>query len=297
MNNIVLRFAAFTARVLPLPVKQAIYRWPPLAKAARGLLNRASPEGITEVNIAGGNLAGASFLLDMQSEKDLWLGTFEPELQKAVDVFVRPGMTVYDVGANIGYVTLMLTKAVDAHGRVLAFEPLPQNLERLKANIELNGVVEQVSVIPAAVGDRSMRTQFSMHESTGMGKVAGSAGRVEKYLEAIEVDLIDLDNFVFTKGHPAPDLIKVDIEGGEVLALPGMERVLTSKRPILFLELHGGDAARVAWDTLTEADYRLHYMHSGYRTVKSLSDLDWKAYIVGLPREFRSADSARVGDR
>jgi FkbM family methyltransferase len=297
MSNVVLRLAALTARVLPMSVKQAMYRWPPLAKAARGILNRASPKGIHGATIAGGQLAGLKFLLNMQTEKDLWLGTFEPELQRAVEAFVRPGMIAYDVGANIGYVTLMLAQAVGSQGRVLAFEPLPQNLERLKTNLELNSVTDRVSVIRAAVGDRSGQTQFSVHESTGMGKVVGSAGRVEQYLETIEVDLIDLDTFVFDKGHPAPDLIKVDIEGGEVLALPGMMRVLTTNRPLLFLELHGDEAAKIAWETLTRAGYRAHSMQPGYPAVESLSNLTWKAYIVGLPGEFRSVSDAWVEDR
>jgi FkbM family methyltransferase len=297
MNNVVLRLAAFTARVLPMSVKQALYRWPPLAKATRGFLNLAAPEGIHEVTIAGGSLVGASFLIDMQTEKDLWLGTFEPELQRAVEAFIRPGMIAYDVGANIGYVTLMLTKAVGPQGRVLAFEPLPQNLERLKANLELNSVTDRVSVMRAAVGDRTGQTQFSVHESTGMGKVVGSAGRAEQYRETIDVDLIDLDTFVFDKGHPVPDLIKVDIEGGEVLALPGMMRVLTTNRPLLFLELHGAQAAQITWETLTKAGYQVHSMQPGYPVVESLSDLAWKAYIVGLPREHQSVNDAWVEDR
>ena len=68
----------------------------------------------------------------IKTEKSRWLGTYEPELQAALREFMKPGMTVYDVGANIGYVTLMLAHRTGARGKVFAFEALPVNVERLR---------------------------------------------------------------------------------------------------------------------------------------------------------------------
>ena len=102
MSNLVVTLAALSARVLPVSMKKAIYRFGPIARLVRNELNRAVPSGLTNTIVAGGELAGMSMILDLQSEKDYWLGTYEPNLQAAVREFVRPGMAAYDVGANIG---------------------------------------------------------------------------------------------------------------------------------------------------------------------------------------------------
>ena len=75
----------------------------------------------------------------------------------------------------------------------------------------------------------------------------------------------------------------MDIEGGEVLALKGMPRLLEEIRPLILLELHGPEAASTAWRTLTAARYSLHRMEGGYPRAPSLADLDWKAYIIARP--------------
>jgi hypothetical protein len=75
MKKAILTVAAFFARVLPAPIKRALYNFKPLAGLIRGTLNQAAPGGLTVVNIAAGVLQGMPMLLDMQTEKDFWLGT------------------------------------------------------------------------------------------------------------------------------------------------------------------------------------------------------------------------------
>jgi FkbM family methyltransferase len=281
----ILRMAAVAAGVLPPGVVRALYRLGPLTEGLRRLLNRAAPKGAAVVTVAGGRLAGWRMRLNLQSEKDLWLGTYEPELQAAVADAVRPGMIVYDLGANVGYVSLLTARRLGTHGRILAFEPLPANLERLRENVQLNSLRDQVQVIPLAVAARTGRARFLVHASGGMGKVEGSAGRNGAYTEAIEVETVRLDDFVFGRGNPAPDLIKMDMEGGEVLAFPGMRRVLRRVRPLLLLELHGPEAGRVAWQALAAADYSVCEMARGYPPIEAAEALGWKAYVLGIPRE------------
>ncbi len=281
LRKIPLSLAAFAARCLPTSFKQAIYKIAPLATRIRRVLNRAAPEGITEVKVAGGDLQGMKLLIDMQTEKDYWLGTYEPELQSALHDLVRPGMILYDVGANIGYVSLLLAKAAGRGGHVYAFEALPSNLERLRGNLGLNHAAEQVTVVPGAVTGKSGKVHFLVHASGGMGKAAGSAGRSnEPYRTEIEVDGTSLDEFVFDQGNPPPQVIKMDIEGGEVLALPGMRRLLREEHPLMLMELHGEESARAAWDELSSAGYRISWMTPGLPPVPSLEALGWKSYIV-----------------
>jgi len=281
MPNPLLSLASYTARMLPAPIRRAFYRLGPFTRLIRRSLNRASPTGLSEVTIAAGALAGTQMLLDMQTEKDYWLGNYETNLENAIREWVKPGMLVYDVGANIGYISLLLVHAIEKNGQVYAFEALPTNVERLKNNINLNKLQAQIKIFHSAVVDNPSSVPFHVHASNGMGKAAGSAGRKEHYLEEILVPGTSLDHFVYDQGNPPPDVIKIDIEGGETLALPGMRRLLSEVHPIIFLELHGEQAARIAWDTLTKAGYTLHRMEPGYPPILNRDTLEWKEYVVG----------------
>jgi FkbM family methyltransferase len=280
LKKILLSFASFLARILPLPIKQALYRFPPLARLIRGSINSAVEDGLSEIEVAAGSLKGYRVLINLKKEKSRWLGTYEPELQAALAEFLRPGMTVYDVGANIGYVTLMLAHQTGATGRVFAFEALQENVNRIQKNIALNNL-PNVTVVSAAVTDRTAPVTFYIHDSVGMGKAAGSAGRRdEQYKAEITVPGLSLDEFVYQQGNPAPQAVKMDIEGGEVLALPGMQRILSAAHPLMFLELHGPESEKAAWETLTAAGYTLHAMESGYPLIESPEKLGWKAYVI-----------------
>jgi FkbM family methyltransferase len=272
------------ARYLPMSLKQSIYRQPRLARLVRNSLNQAVPEGYSQVRVAAGGLAGMSLWLDLKSEKDYWLGTYEPALQAGISDLVKPGMVAYDVGANIGYISLMLARAVGETGCVYAVEALPQNLERLDKHIRLNDLQDRVKVVAGAVVDRSGPLRFWVGPSGGMGKAEGSAGRQSvDYHASIQVDGYSLDDFVYGQQHPQPEVVKMDIEGGEVLALPGMRQLLVQAKPIVFLELHGPQAAQVAWQEFTSAGYRLCILSTDYPEIHSLDELDWKAYLVAFP--------------
>jgi hypothetical protein len=82
------------------------------------------------------------------------------------------------------------------------------------------------------------------------------------------------------EGKPKPDLLKIDIEGGEGLALQGMKRLIDEHKPIFIIELHGEEAAKSVWDTLKAAGYLVRKLQKGYPEVKTLVQLDWKSYIL-----------------
>jgi FkbM family methyltransferase len=287
MLNPLLSLAAWSARILPISIKRQFYRIPPLARFMREALNQAAPEGMTIVTIAAGGLQGGRLILNLKEEKDYWLGTYEFELQKAIEDFVKSGMVAYDVGANIGYISLQLARQVGLAGCVYSFEALPSNLDRLRTNIELNQLSDRIQVVPTAVIDSQRLVHFLVGPSGGMGKAKGSAGRKEyAYASSIEISGISLDAFVFDSGNPPPQVIKMDIEGGEVLALPGMRRLLVEARPLLLMELHGQEAALAAWQAFKQANYRVTVMEEGYPEINSLEGLDWKAYLVALPEDW-----------
>lgn len=110
IGSFLLRVTATVSHMLPESMRLSVYRFPSLAGLIRRVLNHAAPEGLTEITVAAGALRGARLLLDLKSEKYYWLGNYEPMLEKAIIDFVKPGMVVYDVGAHIGYMTLLLIK-------------------------------------------------------------------------------------------------------------------------------------------------------------------------------------------
>ena len=282
-DNFLMKMAAWAARALPAPVKRWLYKVPFLARFIRRSLNEAVPEGIMEVTIAAGVLEGLCMALDLHTEKDYWLGTYEPDLQAAARQIIKPGMVVYDVGANIGYISLMAARLVENQGKVFSFEALPANIVRLNQNVDLNAMQERVQVVHAAVVDKTDEVSFLAHASGTMGKALGSAGRDEHYTQTIRVQGIALDDFVYINGNPEPVVIKMDIEGGEGMALAGMPRLLKEARPVLLIELHGEEAARQVWGCLKANGYTLRPMRKGAPAIRSLSELDWKAYVIATP--------------
>ncbi|HSB88838.1 MAG TPA: FkbM family methyltransferase [Anaerolineales bacterium] len=280
MTSIVLRAAAFAARALPPGMSRAFYRLGPLTRWIRLLLNRAAPQGIAPVVIAGGDLAGVQLLLDLQVDKDLWLGTYEPEVTRAVRLLVHPGMTAYDLGANIGYVTMLLAKAVGETGRVVAVEPLPANLDRLRAAVELNRMEHRIRVVPKAVGAAGGPARFLVHRSPGMGRLEAGSGRGPGFESAIDTEVVSLDDLVHEQDFPRPDVIKIDLEGGEVDALQGMRRILLEARPVLLIETHGQAEARGVWDLLTAAGYSLRDLDHDSRVVAAAGDMPPKGHLL-----------------
>jgi FkbM family methyltransferase len=288
VQKLFLNLAAFAAKILPNSFKQVIYKIKPLATLIRRGLNRASPTGLVQVKVAAGDLAGFTILLDMQIDKDYWLGTYEPDLQSALRELVPASVVIFDVGANIGYVSLLLARVAGEKGKVFAFEALPSNVEQLRRNLALNKMEARVTVIAGAVTQSSGPVRFLVHTSGGMGKAVGSAGRQDQYKSEMTVPGISLDEFVYRYGNPPPQVVKMDIEGGEVMALPGMERILTEARPLMLMELHGPESSRVAWETLNAAGYEVCWMRPGYPVVPSLEAMGWKAYIVAKPSHLPS---------
>jgi FkbM family methyltransferase len=284
-KRLILRLAAWLARLLPMALKRGLYRHPFVARAIRKTLNTAAPQGLSAVKVAAGALAGFHLHLDLKTEKDYWLGTYEPDLQIAARDFFRSGEVVYDVGANIGYISLMAARIVGENGRVYAFEALPANLERLKEHIALNHLEDRITAIHAAVTERVGEAIFLAHASGAMGKAEGSAGRETTYSQHLRVPSVTLDHFVFKQGHPPPHTVKMDIEGGEGLALAGMQHLLTESKPTLLIELHGEQAARQVWKQLAAHAYRLHSMRKPYTHVDNVERLDWKAYVIAIPQE------------
>src|SRR5262245_61309457 len=279
-----LRLLAQSIRNVPRPVRQVFSRAPFLGRALQRFLARSAPEGSVEVAVESGLLRGTQLRLNLRTERDFWLGTYERQLITAIADFCQSGMIAYDLGANIGYTTLAFAHAVGAAGRVYAFEPLPDNTRRIAEHVTLNGLQEVVRLVPCAVSDHEGLEQFDVHYSHLQGRIAVST-QANNQGEQIDVPSISLDDFVYRQDNPPPDAIKIDIEGGATKAIPGMLHVLEAKRPIVFVELHDATEQQVAWDTLEHCGYRMRLLRPGYPQIGRHEELaeGWPHQLLALP--------------
>lgn len=284
MRASLLKLAAWLAAHLPPGLRVRMYRLGPLSGLIRRALNQAAPRGLTRVTIAAGLLAGATFQLDLQSEKDLWLGTYEADLLDRLPRWIKRGMVVFDVGANLGYLSVGFARLVGPNGRVHAFEPLPMNIERLRSSVASNEMNGRVEIVPQAVGAEQGVASFLVHPSGGMGKLEGSHGRRVEYEGRIDAVVMTLDSYS-TRHGVRPDWVKVDVEGGEGAVLRGSEFLLGTIRPNWLMEIHGPEAASEVWQLMRSSDYMLFSVSRPDRVLRSLGELDWKAYLLARPRE------------
>ncbi len=179
-----------------------------------------------------------------------WLGTYERLKTDVLLRFVRPGMTVYDIGANAGYYTLLLSRRVGPSGRVFAFEPLAENVQNLLRHIQWNGV-SNCRLIQAAVARSSGLAAFECAPSNSMGRL-GSRD------EVLKVPTVSLDELVDVHGFPPPEFVKMDIEGAEGDALEGARRLLRDRRiATWFVSLHGAEAKEACDHALRGAGYAI----------------------------------------
>ncbi len=146
---------------------------------------------------------------------------------------VTPGMTVIDVGANLGYYTLLLGDAVGPSGHVIAVEPIPQTSELLKKTIDLNGMAGWVRLVAAAAA-RPGATNVAMYVPEYEPK---NAAIVAAPLEgSIQVSAVSIDEL--TRGLSRLDLVKIDAEGAEQIIIDGMQDTIERLRPNLLLEFN-----------------------------------------------------------
>ena len=248
---------------LPRWLVSRVYSLPPLTRLVRAGLGLLLPSDLGEARIMGGWLAGKRILIYPRNEVSFVSGLWEFWVEEALRANLRPGDVAWDVGAYIGYFTLMMRDLCEP-GHVTALEPDPANRERLQQVLALNGV-DDVHVLPVAAGAQDGVTrlrQFSGHPA------ASVAGQGE-----LDVPLVTLDALYPEYGTPR--LIKLDVEGAEADVLRGASRLLDDARPVWLIELHG-EGGREAVEILQAAGY----------TVKTLNQQETathQPHVLAIP--------------
>jgi len=177
-----------------------------------------------------------------------WLGSYEADKLKNFCEVVRKGQVVLDIGAHAGFYTLLASELVGPKGQVIAFEPFPKNIYFLKKHLEINRI-QNVLVWEAAVGSMTGLSRFKVGSDGYTGSLSSSG--------EVCVSVVNLDDLVSDRLIPVPDVIKMDIEGGELEALTGAVDLLSYFHPVLFLSTHGAAIHNKCLELLTSVGYQI----------------------------------------
>ena len=193
-----------------------------------------------------------------------FLGYFDPRGIRYIKNQLYEGEVFVDIGANVGAYSLIASRFVGRSGKVIAFEPASKSFLRLSKNIIMNGLT---NIIPErkAVLDKNTQVELYISNRHNMGMSSifhhdSESGVTEK------VEAISLDEYAEKKSIERISLIKIDIEGSEMLALRGMPKIIERFRPKILIELKE--------ETLSHSDYKVNDI------VEFLANAGYEKFII-----------------
>ena len=224
------------------------------------------------VSIPSGEAEGLSFRLGRAS--NIWAsGRVEAEVQSALRDIVRPGDIFFDVGANVGFFTILGARLVGPTGSVVAFEPQPDNREALLGNVALNAF-SNVLVDPRAISNSSGTAVLDWRNLPTARLVQDSQQHTDR---SVSVDTTSIDDFLLEHPSLAPRVIKIDVEGHEIDVIRGMKRTLVNHGPLILCEMHRTN--RELASELTAVGYQMRVIEKNV----PVEEAPWWAHIIASP--------------
>lgn len=244
--------------LIPWRLRGAIKKIPLVASLQRLLIARFL-EGREFIHtVDAGPARGLCYPISLPADKGIWTGTYELDLAEAIAGSVKPGDVCFDIGSWRGFFSGVM--ALAGASKVYAFEPLPENIAQLKKMIALNPALP-ISLIEAAVTDHLCTLEFLIMPQTSMGKLARSPFQVENTQgKSTFVRAVSLDALIAAGEAQPPSIIKIDVEGAELMVLRGSKKLLAEYKPKLFMEIHSPDLARDCRVFLELLDYEVRIM-------------------------------------
>lgn len=215
---------------------------------------------------------------------ELLSGRYEQETAKMFKETLGPGMNVLDVGAHVGYHSLLAARLIGPTGKVYAFEASPDNFELLEKNIELNRY-KNIMAIPKAVSDRTGTITFHLSPEGNDRNSIYESSRTASSGGELEVSTVSLDDFLEQQGWPEIHLVKIDVEGAEPLVLRGMSKLLERSTELkMVVEFapscirEGGCAPQQFLEGLANRGLRIHVLQ-GERPAAALNSSDFASFL------------------
>ena len=214
-------------------------------------------------------------------------GEFEPDVIAVVSRLLQTGMTAVDIGANVGFLSMLFATIVGPNGRVIAFEPQPVAINRLQHNLDLNPNI-RVELHQFAASDEDGEIKFNCGPNDHSG--IGSMRQLNRASKGISVRTVTVDSILDPKLRV--NLVKVDVEGAELKVISGMKETITRWKPDLIVEVShsyltqmGGSAAELC-NTLRSFGYSMFQI--GWQ---GLAEFD--GWHSGLPDQFNAVFTTR----
>ncbi len=244
-------------------------------------------------------------LRDHVQQQIYFFGGYEPIEASLFLSLIKPGDTVLDIGANVGFYSLLLSKKVGEGGKVFSFEPVPKNFLQLQKNIEKSGSPKNIFLNQIAIWDQREQLKFSLGNQHDKNCGGFSAGEVENSIESFECSAMPLTEFVAKDQVGKVSAIKMDIEGAEWRALKGALAIITRDRPILLLEVCKATCSSFGYhpDELWKLFQPLNY--SAYKIGATQSLSSWvedfsqiqQANVLLIPQERKNEVPAQWEDK
>lgn len=223
---------------------------------------------------------GIKLNLNLQEYLQSWIyvfGAYELPTVRFMRSYLKDGDVAIDVGGQIGYLSIIMATSANRHVQVVSFEPEPGNINSFKQNIELN-TLENVTLVEKAVSDHAgkIKLYLSSDRNAGTHSTVFVEGNVSE--EFVEIDAVTIDDEVSSRGIDRVDLIKIDVEGGEIDVIRGSVKTLMSFQPVVITEL--GDALQKARGFSTD-EFKLFMEDHGYNCYTILNDGTLRSTAVG----------------
>jgi FkbM family methyltransferase len=252
-----------------------IKRVPGIAGLQRWLVARFLSDQPFLHTINVGPAAGLRFEVTLPLDKPVWAGVFESEFTTAIAEHVKPGDICYDIGGYRGYISGVM--ALAGALKVFAFEPLPANQKAVRRVCELNPQLP-INIIAVALGSTDGPALLKVMSDPSMGKLANSSFQPEaRALGEIPVTVRQIDSLLQNREIPPPNVVKIDVEGGELDILSGAVEMLHMSRPTIFLEAHTPALEKACSQQLLRLGYKIH------RIEREISNEQSARHLVCLP--------------
>jgi FkbM family methyltransferase len=206
------------------------------------------------LRVRSGPAKGLILNIDVRQCGSYWLGTYDQWILDHVRIsdWLPQGGIAWDCGAFVGYYTALFRRCVGNEGQVFGFEASARNFARLRGLPKLNHW-SNVEILHFAVGRDHQSIEFEGGHGGASGPIETKQFQISSSVELVQS--VGIDEMVYEYGKPAPDFLKLDLEGAEIFALKNGSRVFQKKRPVMLLELHGKKALESFGEFLVEFEY------------------------------------------
>jgi FkbM family methyltransferase len=228
---------------------------------------------------------GAGLKLNMRNASgDYAEGTNETPVQEALARYLKSGDVFYDIGANIGFFTVIAARLVGPSGRVYAFEPVPDNAKGIRRNAQLNNL-QNITVFEKAVSKSAGKADLLLTRHPGGAKLSTVGTPLNSEMKGVvAVDVVCIDDLVTSKRLPPPSVVKVDVEGAELDVLCGMSKTVQQFKPVVICEIDHKDKEgftrgdQELTDLLCALDYGITPLEDAYPHIR------WHVkHVVAVP--------------